>query len=83
MPHPRFRPAATAFAAALVLAAWGTSSVGAQPAAAVQAAAVYPIALPAQPLGAALNELARQARLQLMVHPELVAGKQAPANTYI
>jgi iron complex outermembrane receptor protein len=79
MPHPRFRPAATAFAAALVLAAWGTSSVGAQPAAAVQAAAVYPIALPAQPLGAALNELARQARLQLMVHPELVAGKQAPA----
>ncbi|MCT8179398.1 TonB-dependent siderophore receptor [Variovorax sp. CY25R-8] len=79
MPHPRFRPAATAFAAALVLAAWGTSSVNAQPVPAVQAAAVYPIALPAQPLGAALNELARQARLQLMVHPDLVAGKQAPA----
>jgi iron complex outermembrane receptor protein len=79
MPHPRFRPAAAAFAAALALAAWGTSPANAQPAPAVQAAAVYPIALPAQPLGSALNELARQARLQLMVHPDLVAGKQAPA----
>lgn len=32
-----------------------------------------------RPLGDALNELARQARLQLMVNPALVAGKQAPA----
>lgn len=32
-----------------------------------------------RPLGDALNELARQAKLQLMVNPALVAGKQAPA----
>lgn len=38
-----------------------------------------PIDLPAQPLGSALNELARQARLQVLVQPALVAGKTAPA----
>lgn len=32
-----------------------------------------------RPLGDALNEIARQARLQLLVNPALVAGKQAPA----
>ncbi len=32
-----------------------------------------------QPLGAALNELARQAKLQILVAPDLVAGKTAPA----
>jgi len=37
------------------------------------------VSLPAQPLGTALNALARQASLQLMVRPDLVAGKQAPA----
>lgn len=42
-----------------------------------QAPAAVPISLPAQSLGSALNELARQARLQLMVHPDLVADKQA------
>lgn len=42
-------------------------------------AALVIVDLPAQPLASALNELARQARLQLMVHPDLVAGRTAPA----
>ncbi|SFF30649.1 iron complex outermembrane recepter protein [Paracidovorax wautersii] len=37
------------------------------------------IAIAAQPLGQALNELSRQAGLQLMFPPALVAGKIAPA----
>lgn len=37
------------------------------------------ITIAAQPLGAALNELARQAGLQLLFVPALVAGKVAPA----
>lgn len=39
----------------------------------------FAITLPAQPLGNALNELARQAGLQLLVRRELVEGRQAPA----
>jgi iron complex outermembrane receptor protein len=82
MPHPRFfHPAPLTLAVALACAALGAPAVHAQPAAAAPSApgATFAIALPAQPLGAALNELARQARLQLMVHPDLVAGKSAPA----
>lgn len=41
--------------------------------------AAVKLTIAAQPLGQALNELARQARLQLMFPPELVAGKTAPA----
>jgi len=75
MSNPRFRPAPLALAIAVFAA-----SHALVPQAHAQAlAAPVAIALPAQPLGSALNELARQARLQLMVAPELVAGKNAPA----
>lgn len=39
------------------------------------------ITLPAQALSQSLNALARQAGLSLIVQPELVAGRQAPAIT--
>jgi iron complex outermembrane recepter protein len=68
--HPRFLLAP--LAVALTLAGFAGTAVA-------QSAAASHIALPAQPLGNALNELARQAGLQLMVHPDLVAGRQAPA----
>lgn len=42
---------------------------------------IYTIDLPSQPLGDALNELAQQANLQLLVRRELVEGKRAPAVT--
>lgn len=74
MPHPRLQPAPLALAIALAL-----SSLVLAPAQAQPVTAAVPIVLPAQPLGAALNELARQAKLQLMVHPDGIAGKQAPA----
>ncbi|OZI77678.1 TonB-dependent siderophore receptor [Bordetella genomosp. 12] len=67
----------------LVIAlALGTTALAAtEPAAAQTAPAETPveISLPAQALGSALNELARQAHLQLLVHPDLVAAKTAPA----
>jgi len=72
MSHPRFHPAHWAFA----IAALGSAAAYAQAPAA--ASATYNISVSAQPLDSALNELARQARLQLMVHPDLVAGKSAP-----
>lgn len=53
--------------------------LAAVPAHAQSAAPAVAVNLSAQPLGDALNELARQARLQLMVHPDLVEGKRAPA----
>ena len=62
---------------ALALAAIGAApSLHAQ---ALTTEAVVTVAVPAQALGTALNTLARQAGLQLMVHPDLVAGKHAPA----
>lgn len=41
-------------------------------------ARVLPISIAAQPLAQALNELARQAGLDLIVQPALVAGRSAP-----
>ena len=79
MPHPRFHPTPLALAVALAIATLGSSATHAQSAAAPPSGATFHITLAAQPLGSALNELARQARLQLMVHPDLVAGKSAPA----
>ncbi|RRD56925.1 TonB-dependent siderophore receptor [Comamonadaceae bacterium OH2545_COT-014] len=71
------RPAPLALAIALALAASAAAPhAWAQGQPAETAAAIH---LPAQPLGQALNELARQAGLQLLVRPELVAGKTAPA----
>lgn len=75
MPQPRFQLAPLALATALALPLLAISAMPAH----AQTSAAMPISVPAQPLGTALNELARQARLQLMVHPDLVAGKQAPA----
>ncbi|MBT3065639.1 TonB-dependent receptor [Rhodoferax sp. U11-2br] len=75
MVHPHFRPAPVALAMALALASLTGTAVA-------QSAAPAPIvslSLSAQPLGSALNQLARQARLQLLVNPALVDGKQAPA----
>ena len=72
MPQPRFYPVPLAIAVAI-------ASSLATPSLHAQGSATFAIALPAQPLGAALNELAHQARFQLMVHPDLVAGKNAPA----
>ena len=65
-----------AIALALVLAL-GATGVSAQNAASVSAPVSFSIA--GQPLGAALNELARQAGLTLLAPPALVAGKQAAA----
>src|SRR5450830_287756 len=63
---------------AIALAAIGaTPQLQAQTALAAEP--LVSVSLPAQPLGTALNALARQASLQLMVRPDLVAGKQAPA----
>ncbi|WOI46960.1 TonB-dependent receptor plug domain-containing protein [Acidovorax sp. BLS4] len=74
----RFHPAPLAVAAALALGALPTH---AQPGAGAQAAASVPvdIRIAAQPLAQALDALARQARLELMVQPALVEGKVAPA----
>ncbi|MDM0037579.1 TonB-dependent siderophore receptor [Variovorax sp. J22G21] len=44
-----------------------------------EAATPMQIGIAAQPLAQALNDLARQTRLELMVQPALVAGKAAPA----
>lgn len=74
----RFPLAPVALAAAVALCTLSAPAVLAQtPAAAVEL--MHTIQLPAQPLGNALNELARQAKLQLLVQRELVEGKQAPA----
>lgn len=78
MRHPRFHPAPLALAVTLALSALGNSAANAQPAE-LHSSSKFNISLAAQPLGSALNELARQAKLQLMVHPDLVAGKSAPA----
>ena len=48
-------------------------------AASAQATAPQAISLPAQPLAASLNALARQSRLELAAPQALVAGKSAPA----
>ncbi|MEP6721211.1 MAG: TonB-dependent siderophore receptor [Variovorax sp.] len=66
----RFHPAPLALAASLSF----ISAV-----AHGQASAPMQIGIAAQPLAQALNDLARQTRLELMVQPALVAGKAAPA----
>lgn len=75
-----FKLAPVALAASLT-AAFGSASLvsvaHAQTGAA--ATAVISVSIPAQPLGQALNELARQANLQMTYPAALVAGKAAPA----
>lgn len=75
----RFTPAPLTLAAAIAVAL----ATGFAPTARSQdgtiAATPVSIDLPAQPLGPALNELARQANLQMSFPAALVAGKNAPA----
>lgn len=79
MSLPRFKLAPVALATALAVAALAASQTVLAQTAPAAAESTYSIDLPAQPLGNALNELARQAGLQLLVRRELVEGKQAPA----
>lgn len=72
MPQPRFNIAPLALA--VLLAVGLPAAVRAQ-----AGAATVDVAILAQPLGQALNEFARQANLQLMFPPELVAARTAPA----
>ncbi|KAF1021472.1 MAG: Ferrichrome receptor FcuA [Paracidovorax wautersii] len=72
----RTRPSAAPLVLAWALA-FGAPLAHAQPAASPTAAQAVDIA--AQPLGAALNELARQTGLELAVQPQAVAGRTAPA----
>ena len=77
------RPAPLALAACLALNALAAQAQApaATPAPApnVAATAALPVQIAAQPLAQALNDLARQARLELVVQPALVQGRQAPA----
>ncbi|CAN7276129.1 TonB-dependent siderophore receptor [Pseudorhodoferax sp. LjRoot39] len=70
MPRSPLRPAPLALALALVFAA---------PLHAQDAAAPVAIRIAALPLGEALNDWARQTRIQLFVQPDATAGKTAPA----
>lgn len=79
--HQRFTPKPLTLAAAMAipLAAGHAPLTHAQSGTAAAAATPIAINIPAQPLGQALNELARQANLQMTFPAALVAGKQAPA----
>src|SRR6218665_501790 len=70
-PHFALRP----LALAALLTASLLHTAQAQP----TSQAPVALTIAAQPLGPALNELARQANLQLLFSPALVAGKSAPA----
>lgn len=76
MSRPVFRPAPLALAITLAFAAAHAQS---QSAPAPAAVAAVDIRIAAQALAPALDALARQTRLELMVQPALVAGKTAPA----
>ncbi|ENO87169.1 TonB-dependent siderophore receptor [Thauera linaloolentis] len=72
--HRRFHSAPLGVACALAFAVMGaTAQVHAQESASIV------VSLKAQSLGSALNQLANQAGLQLLVSPEVIAGRQAPA----
>lgn len=83
--HPFARPAAprrTAFAAHLLCASLAAATLAALPHAALAqpaaAEAARSIAIPAGPLGAALNRLGRESGTLITFAPELVAGIQTP-----
>ncbi|QEI05304.1 TonB-dependent siderophore receptor [Pigmentiphaga aceris] len=71
-----FRPAPLTLAIAMAVAAIPAM---AQSLGAVSASPQVEVNIPAQPMAQALDALARQARVELMVQPSLVAGKLAPA----
>lgn len=76
MSRPRFHFAPLALSVAL---AFASSAAHSQAGGSDLASTPVPINIAAQPLAQALNELARQTRLELMVPPALVAGRTAPA----
>ncbi|KAF1051307.1 MAG: Ferripyoverdine receptor [Burkholderia gladioli] len=76
---PRLPLAVMTAAVILAVAAFDAPDAQAQTPSASAPAPKLDISIAAQPLGNALNELARQARLQLLVEPSLVAGRTAPA----
>ncbi|WP_353090714.1 TonB-dependent receptor [Methylibium sp.] len=75
----RFTPAPLALAAAITAALAPGFAPTARAQSGTVAATPVAIDLAAQPLGQALNELARQANLQVSFPAALVAGKTAPA----
>lgn len=75
----RFTPAPLALAAAITVALAPGFAPPARAQSGSVAATPVAIDLAAQPLGQALNELARQANLQMSFPAALVAGKTAPA----
>lgn len=77
MPRSRFH--LPPLALALALGSTVVYSQGSQGAASARATTPMQISIAAQPLAQALNNLAQQAGLELMVQPALVAGKTAPA----
>jgi iron complex outermembrane receptor protein len=74
MPRSRFHLPPLALALAL-----GSTVAYSQISGSARASAPVQISIAAQPLAQALNDLAQQARLELIVQPALVAGKAAPA----
>lgn len=78
LPKKQFSPAPLALAAALAITLAHAPRVHAQ-SGAVATMAPVPLNIPAQPLGQALNALAKQANLQMAFPAALVAGKSAPA----
>lgn len=75
----RFHPAPLALATAMALGASPAAHAQAGAGAPAAAAAAIDFRIAAQPLAQALDALVRQARLELMVQPALVEGKNAPA----
>ncbi len=73
MSHPRYNLKPLALSIALLAAPIAHAQTADWPSTPVQ------VSIAAQPLGAALNDWARQTRLELVVAPTLVAGKSAPA----
>lgn len=74
MTTPRFKPT---LASSAILAAL----LGMAPPAQAQSSAAgqpVPVSIRAQPLSQALQDLARQTEMELIVRPELVAGRSAP-----
>ncbi|MBT2323971.1 TonB-dependent siderophore receptor [Variovorax paradoxus] len=82
MPRPRFPLAPLALYLMLAFAgnaAYSQSGQSVPTAGSELSSTPVPIQIAAQPLAQALNDLARQTRLELMVPAALVAGKTAPA----
>lgn len=78
MTPTRFRIAPIALAVAAATAILASVPARAQSVPVAAADSAYPIDLPAQPLSTALNELARQTGMQLLVQRALVDSRQSP-----